>query len=145
MDEDDKIGELYGCPFKHGKGWGIAVYPTEQQSQEIQKLHEAACDRREYTSDYLKGRDAVSFDKNGQERLVTITDGYRYGGCYDMSGNEMVRCECESRKQEREGPSRKPLTVGGDQTVATPPARPASRYAAAAAAARAHGLPARRS
>ena len=140
-DTNDKIRELYGCPLEHGQGWGIIVYPTQEQSTELQKLHEAACDQGNYTTDHLKGKEAVSFDKPGRERAVTITDGYSRGGAYDMYGNETIQCKCEPRNRAPAGPARKALTHDGDAGTSPPPTRPANRYAGAAAAARADGLP----
>ena len=50
-----------------------------------------------------------------------------------------------TRSQQADLPTPKPLAHRGDPAVAAPPARPIRRYAAAAAVARAHGLPVRRS
>ena len=42
---NEEIGELYGVPTKTRDGWGITVYPTKQQSEQINARHHAACDR----------------------------------------------------------------------------------------------------
>ena len=96
-DWSREIGDLYGAPCKLSNGWGIAVYPTAQQEEQITKLHHEACDRGDYNADHLRGRNAVSFDSGGKERPVMITDSAGRGSRYDMDGNEMMICECTAR------------------------------------------------
>ena len=101
MTKDDwiaKLGELYGSPFKKSDGgWGIAVYLTEQQEEVVRERHRACCDEERYGEDYLEGAIAVSIDKNGNERKLTITDGNRWQMQSDWNGNRTQKCDARSR------------------------------------------------
>ena len=91
-DWREELGEVYGVPFKHGKGWGVTVYPTAQQRAILEQRHEAAVEQDDYRADHLKGVDAVSFDSQDRERQLTVTDSTAYGSSYDFDGNERIRC-----------------------------------------------------
>ena len=93
-----RIGELYGSPFqKFDGGWGITVYPTEQQEDVIRERHRACCDEEPYSVDYLKGAIAVSIDKNGTERKLAITDGQRWQMQSDWNGHWTQKCDARPR------------------------------------------------
>lgn len=81
------IGVLYGTPTRVGDGWGIAIHPTRQEDGS-------------YDYGYLKGMAAVSIDRNGRGRAVTITEP-RDAFVYDMEGNPYCRCATRPRTPER--------------------------------------------
>ena len=102
-----KLGELYGSPFKKSDGgWGIAVYLTEQQEDVVRERHRACCDEERYGEDYLEGAIAVSVDKNGNERKLTITDGSRWQMQSDWNGNRTQKCDARSRTPQEDHDAR---------------------------------------
>ena len=93
-----RIGEVYGSPFRKTDGtWGIAVYLTEQQEEVVRERHRACCDDERYDEDYLKDAVAISIDKNGDERKLTITNGHRWQMQSDWNGNRVQKCDARSR------------------------------------------------
>ena len=110
-----EMGEMYGWPHPCGNEWGICIVPTRQQSRQIHERHQDACSRDDYDTDYLKGEIAVSIDKSGQERAVTITDSRDYGTRYDMNGTEMVVCRTRPRDRAVDTPPGS--TIGKPQAV----------------------------
>ena len=94
-----EMGELYGWPHPCGDEWGICIIPTKQQSRQIHERHLEACSRDDYGADYLKGEIAVSIDKTGRERPVTITNSKDYGIRHDMNATEMVVCRIRPRER----------------------------------------------
>ena len=94
-----QMGELYGSPQKHSDGWGICIVPTKQQARQIAQRHNDALNSNELAKDYLKDEIAVSIDKTGRERRMTISR--TLDNRYDLDGNELVICE--TRPRDREG------------------------------------------
>ena len=94
-----KIGILYGTPAKVGGGWGIEVALTVQQEKLIDHEFRKLADRGDHSTDALKGHAAMSIDKSGRARTLTITDGSR-GIRYDMYDNPTIRCETRPRHPE---------------------------------------------
>ena len=90
-----EIGELYGHPVQHDSGWSMRLYPATQQKRLLDE-------RRRQTSqtaaqvDHLAGHPAVSIDKTGRERPVTITETRLVQ--YDMDQNETIICRIEERR-----------------------------------------------
>ncbi|MCY4511834.1 MAG: hypothetical protein OXG35_33440, partial [Acidobacteria bacterium] len=113
-----RIGELYGSPFqKSDGGWGVTVYPTEQQEDVIKERHRACCAEERYGEDYLKGAIAVSIDKNGTERNLNITDGQRWQMQSDWNGHRTQKCDARPRTRADDENAR------WDPPDATPAAR----------------------
>lgn len=94
------IGVLYGTPTRVGDGWGIAIYPTRQQEALLEIEGQKHEDSGSHDQGYLKGMAAVSIDKNGRARAVTITEP-RDAFVYDMGGNAYCRCATKPRTPER--------------------------------------------
>ena len=122
QDWTRKVGVLYGVPIKLGGSWGVAIYPTVQQNALLEVDRRAACDRGDYSEDYLRGRAAVSVDSSGRSRSLMITDP-RAGWRHDMYGNMSVHCNAVPRAVERAG-------VGADGRSSSPVSEPAAGVAA---------------
>ncbi len=119
-DWTKSIGVLYGTPARVGGGWGVAIYPTRQQEALLEVARNRYDETGRYDDGYLKGLEAVSIDKNGRERTLTITEPR--GFMHDMSGNAYCRCGTEPRTPERS--TRTPGGgPGGPNTHGGPPAR----------------------
>ena len=99
QDWTREIGVLYGKPAKTANGWRIEICPTVQQKELLDNERGKMADLGEYSADVLKGRPAVSIDKGGKARALTITDGSR-GIYYDMYDNATVVCETRARRPE---------------------------------------------
>ncbi|MCY4506532.1 MAG: hypothetical protein OXG35_06180 [Acidobacteria bacterium] len=123
-----RIGEVYGSPFRqHDGNWGIAVYLTEQQEDVIRERHQACCNEDRYDEDYLKGAVAVSINKDGTERKLTITDGRRWQMQSDWNGNRTQKCGASPRTPAEDREAR------WDPPAASPEARRKADEATAAA------------
>ena len=111
-DGVEQMGELYGIPARRRDGWGIAVYPTKQQSELLNDIHQKTCEQGIYDRDYLKERPAVSIDRHGRERRLTITAS---SNCqYDMYGNELWVCDTRAREAPRVAePAQRPAAAAG--------------------------------
>ena len=122
QDWTRKVGILYGVPIKVGGSWGVAIYPTVQQNELLEVDRRAACDRGDYSEDYLRGRAAVSVDSSGRSRSLMITDP-RAGWRYDMYGNMTAHCNAVPRPVDRDG-------VGADDRSSSSVSKPAPGVAA---------------
>ena len=121
-DWTKEIGVLYGTPAKLHDGWGITICPTRQQDALIDNRRLEYQESGAYDDGYMEGLPAVSIDKSGHVRQLTIRDAGR-GWRYDMYGNSQIDCGTEPRGRPSE-PERKPIQRGGDPTMSTPRARP---------------------
>ena len=111
-DWTTEVGVLYGTPAKTASGWGIRVYPTAQQEALLNNELERRYNDGDYHADCLRERPAVSIDKTGRARALTITDGSR-GFHYDMYGNTEVVCDAAPRNPDRDDTrSREPGRAG---------------------------------
>lgn len=131
-DWTQSIGVLYGTPTKVGDDWGVRIYPTRQQEALIDVRRQEYYDRTEqYDDGYLKGLDAVSIDKNGRVRTLTIAEPR--GFVYDMDGNINCTCETTARLARNVEQPRSMPAFGADHVNPAPPSAPspARDYAAA--------------
>ena len=122
-DWTKEIGVLYGTPAKLHDGWGITIRPTRQQDALIERRRLQYEETGAWDEGYMVGLPAVSIDKNGQVREVTIRDPSRGWRC-DMYGNSEITCATEPRARDA-APELKAIRRGGDATIPTPPPRPA--------------------
>ena len=116
----DAVGELRGKPTKLDEGWGVQITPTARQTVLIEARQSAANDHLDLDAvlefDHLNGMDAVSVDRSGRERTLTITDSNTYGSRFDMDGSTIWTCAAEARQPSRYEPT-KPVVRGADRPV----------------------------
>ena len=134
----DAVGKLRGTPTKLDEGWGVQITPTARQTALIEARQHAANDHLDLDEvlefDHLKGMDAVSVDRSGRERTLTITDSNTYGSRFDMDGSTVWTCATKPQQPNRYKPT-KPVVrgakrpVGGGQPEPTERSRAATRPA----------------
>jgi len=74
-DWTTELSVLYGAPLKTGGGWGVEVYPTRQQEALLHRCMDKVDPRTGQPDEtYVAGKPAVSFDKSGRARELTITE-----------------------------------------------------------------------
>ena len=122
QDSTKKVGVLCGTPTKLHDGWGVSIHPTRQQKALLDERRREYEATGAYDEGYMKGLPAVSIDKSGRVRSLTIRDA-SYGWSFDMYGNSSIRCRTSPREPDRAG-GRKPLRQGGDPEVRLPARRP---------------------
>ena len=126
----DAVGELRGKPVKMDDGWGVQIMPTKRQTVLIEARQHAANDHLDLDAvlefDHLNGMDAVSVDRSGRERSLTITDSKTYGSRFDMDGSTIWTCAAEVRQPSRYELT-KPVVRGADRPVGAGQPEPAGR------------------
>lgn len=135
-DWTKSIGVLYRTPTRTSDGWGVTIYPTRQQEALIDIRREKYHDESgRYDDGYLQGLDAVSIDKSGHVRMLTITEPRNFA--YDMDGNIHCRCAAVPRRPRTVDRVDQPEDVPTFRTGhvdETPPKPPAPAHNAAAPA-----------
>ena len=140
-DWTKSIGVLYGTPTRVGDGWGVSIYPTRQQEALIDIERKKYNETGKYDDGYLEGLPAVSIDKSGRVRTLTITEPRDFR--YDMNGN--IHCSCAATPRTVDvvdRPNSRPTFAAGHVNAA-PPKAPGSVVGAAAAQDRERGGPSR--